>query len=256
MKIGVRLESLGLPFRQALPMAARLGVAGVQFDAVGDLRPDQLSATGRREITHLLRSHGVELTALGCPMRRGLDIPENLDARITFLQQALTLSFELGARRLLIEAGEIPEKDDDPRRQTLRESLSALAIYTDRVGSTLALEIGAEPPDRLDGFLQSLNLHAVGVNFDPANLLIRGYDPVAAVAVLKQWIFHANAHDARRGGAGQLARSVPLGGGDVDWMALLGTLSANDYRGWLVVKTDDPDTAAIEAGVKFLRRLI
>jgi sugar phosphate isomerase/epimerase len=256
MKLGIRLESLGLPFRQTLPAAARQGVGGVQFDTIGDLLPDRLSATGRREVTHLLRSHNLELTALGCPMHRGLDDPENLDARIAFLQQALSLSFDLGARRILVDAGAVNEKDDDPRRQTLRESLSALGSYADRVGSTIALEIGTEPPEHLDGFLQSLNLPAIGVNFDPANLLIHGHDPNAAVTTLEQWIMHANAHDARRGGASRLARSIPIGGGDVDWMALLGTLAANDYCGWMVVKTDDPDPAAIEAGVKFLRRLI
>ena len=53
--IGVRLESLGLPLPPALDEAARLGVGGVQIDAVGDLSPDRLSQTGRRELRHLLR---------------------------------------------------------------------------------------------------------------------------------------------------------------------------------------------------------
>jgi sugar phosphate isomerase/epimerase len=71
--IGVRLECFVLPFRKALAQAAKLGVKGVQFDAVGELSPPQLSESGRRELRALLRTYNVELTALGCPLRRELN---------------------------------------------------------------------------------------------------------------------------------------------------------------------------------------
>src|SRR5687767_10435289 len=64
MKLGIRLESLAIPVRKGLAEAERLGVAGVQVDAAGDLAPDRLTATGRREFRHLLRGRGLELTAL------------------------------------------------------------------------------------------------------------------------------------------------------------------------------------------------
>ena len=56
LKIAVRLESLGLPLRRALFEAGRMGVAGIQVDAVGDLSPNQLSETGRREFRNILRT--------------------------------------------------------------------------------------------------------------------------------------------------------------------------------------------------------
>jgi hypothetical protein len=37
LKIGIRLESLGLPLPRALWQALRLGVRGVQADAAGEL---------------------------------------------------------------------------------------------------------------------------------------------------------------------------------------------------------------------------
>ena len=82
LKIGVRLGPLGLPLRRALTEAARLGVAGVQVDAAGDLAPNTLSQSGRRELLHLLRAHNLELSALGCPLRRGLDVAENQQPRL------------------------------------------------------------------------------------------------------------------------------------------------------------------------------
>ena len=93
VKIGVRLESFGLPLRRALQEAERLGVGGVQVDAAGDLSPRNLSQTGRREFLHLLRAHSLELTALGCPLRHGLDEAEDQEARIDHVRKVLTLSF-------------------------------------------------------------------------------------------------------------------------------------------------------------------
>src|SRR6266704_162185 len=81
LKIGIHLESLGLPLRKALQQASRLGVGGVQVDAVGDLSPTRLSETGRREFRHMLRAYNLELTAVGCPLRRGLDAAEDQQPR-------------------------------------------------------------------------------------------------------------------------------------------------------------------------------
>jgi L-ribulose-5-phosphate 3-epimerase len=256
MKLGARLESIGLPFRAALAAAGKAGAAGVQMDAVGDLHPDRLSQSGRREVTHILRSHGLELTALGCPLRHGLDHPLNLDPRIDHIRKVLTLSFELGARRVIVEAGRVPEKPDDPRALTMRESLTALGTYADRVGATLALESGLESGEALAAYLGTFATGGLGVNYDPGNMLLHGYDPVANLAPVKGLIVHTHAHDARMGGASRSAQSVPLGGGDIDWMAYLGTLAATEYAGWVVVETDDPDAAAVEQGIRFLRRLI
>lgn len=256
MTIGVRLESLGLPFRPALSAAMKSGATGVQFDAVGHLHPDRLSATGRREIGHLLRSYDLEATALHCPLRHGLDQPANMDARIEHLKKALSLSRELGAGIVVIDAGALTHADADPRAAILREALSSLGAHATRVGATLALESGLEAGDRVAGFLNRLPAGGIGVNYDPGNLLLNGFDPVAQIAPLKKYLVHAHAHDGKRGSASQLERSAPLGGGDVDWLAVVGTLAAAEYHGWIVVELDEPNGPAAEAGVKFLKRLI
>jgi sugar phosphate isomerase/epimerase len=258
MKLGVRLESLGLPVRQALLEAQRLGVAGVQADAVGDLAPDRLSETGRREFRHLLRSHGLELTALGCPLRHGLDTPVNLQPRIDHVRKVMSLSFDLGARVAIVEAGRITEQPDDPRSAVLTEALLALGHHGDRVGAVLAVETGLEPGATLRQFLDRLDTGGLGVNYDPANLLMNGFDPIAELSPLLGKVAHAHAKDARAGGASRSAREVPLGHGDIDWMQVVGTLGAGEYRGWLVVERESGATRAadVAAGVAFLRRLL
>ena len=87
-----------------------MGVAGVQVDAVGDLSPNQLSETGRREFRHLLRAHNLELTALGCPLRRGLDAAEDQQPRIEHVRKVMTLSYDLGPRVVVVQAGRVPAR--------------------------------------------------------------------------------------------------------------------------------------------------
>jgi sugar phosphate isomerase/epimerase len=258
LKLGIRLESLGLPLRRALQEAERLGVGGVQVDAVGDLSPNQLSQTGRRELRHLLRAHSLELTALGCPLRRGLDIPQDQQPRIERVRQVMSLGFDLGPRIVIVQAGRVPEDTTDPRAAVLTESLTALGQHGDRTGTTLALETGLESGALLRQFLDRFDTGGLGVNFDPANLLMHGFDPYESARALAGRMVHAHAKDARAASTSRAAQEVPVGHGDIDWMQLLGVLEEVEYRGWLVVEqeTGDNRQADITAGVQFLRRFV
>lgn len=258
LKIGIRLESLGLPLRRGLEEAERLGAAGVQVDAVGDLAPNNLSQTGRREFRHLLRAHNLELTALGCPLRRGLDVAEDQQPRIEHIRKVMALSFDLGARVVIVQAGQVPEDAADPRADRLAEALLALGQYGDRVGATLALETGLESGEVLRRFLDRFDTGSLGVNFDPANLLMHGFDVHESARALHDKIVHTHAKDARRASASRAAQEVPLGHGDIDWLSYLGLLEEIEYRGWLTIERESGEDrrADVAAGVAFLRRLI
>jgi sugar phosphate isomerase/epimerase len=196
----------------------------------------------------------LELTALYCPLRHTLDHALNLQPRIERLIDALKLSFDLGARKVIIEPGQMPTATDDPRAGTMREALVALGTQADRIGTILALETGLESGEALANYLATFDSGAVGVNYDPANLLAHGFDPVTNLAPLRRWIVHTHAHDIRRSSRG--ADDVPIGHGEIEWMSYLGTLAAQDYGGWIVVETSEPNAAVVEQGVQFLRRLV
>jgi L-ribulose-5-phosphate 3-epimerase len=257
LRIGIHLESLGLPLRRGLDEAERLGAAGVQVDAVGNLAPDQLSQTGRRELSHLLRAHNLELAALGCPLRRGLDAPENQEARIEHVKKVLTLSFDLGARLVIVNAGKLPTAADTPGSDLMSEALRALGQSGDRIGATLALTTGLDSPEALAAYLDPFDTGSLGVNLDPASLLVSGFDPVAGVRTLHRRIRHVHARDARVSASTREAQEVPLGHGDIDWMQFLGALEEIEYRSWITIvrQTGDTRLADISTAVAFLRRL-
>jgi sugar phosphate isomerase/epimerase len=258
LKLGIRLESLGLPLRRGLAEAERLGVAGVQVDAAGELSPKNLSQTGRREFKHLLRGHNLELTALGCPLRGGFDKAQDQQPRIEHVRKVMSLSFDLGPRVVIAQAGRIPEDAADPRASMLTEALLTLGRHGDRNGATLALETGLEDGATLKQFLDRLDTGGLGANFDPANLLMHGFDPCASARALLATIVHAHAKDARAASASRAAQEVPVGHGDIEWMELLAALEEVQYCGWLVIEQETGNNRLVDiaASVQFLRRFL
>jgi sugar phosphate isomerase/epimerase len=258
IKIGIGLDSLGLPLRSALQEVERLGVTGVEVAAVGDLAPAQLSQTGRREFRHLLRGHNLELTALSCPLRRGLDAPENQEGRIDHVKNVLALSYELGPRVVIVQAGKVPKTEDDPSFGLMRDALAALAAHGDRVGATLALDTGLDAGEDLANFLARFDTGSLGVNYDPANLLVNGFSPYDSARALAGRIVHVHARDARKAGPSRAAQEVPLGHGDIDWMYLAGLFEEMDYHGWLTIVRDTGSQRRqdIASGVGLLRRIV
>jgi L-ribulose-5-phosphate 3-epimerase len=258
LRMGVCLESLGLPLRQGLQAIERLGVTGVQVNAVGDLAPRTLSQTGRREVRHLLRPHNLELIALGCPLRHGLDVAEGQEARIEHIQEVLRLSSDLGPRIVLIEAGPIPEDPNLPRARLLTEALQVLGRHGERTGAVLALRTGLESGQILRQFLDRFDSGGLGVNLDPASLLINGFDPYESTRALPGRVVYAQAKDARQASASRGGQAVALGHGNIDWMNYLSVLEEIGYRGWLTIEQDQGDERLkdITAGVGFLRSFL
>src|SRR5262249_32543050 len=177
---------LKLPLRAALMEASRLGLAGVQVDAVGELSPERLSQTGRREFRYLLQSYNLELTALGCPLRRGLDSAENQQPRIEHICNTLALSYDLGAKCVIVDGPKVPEAVE-ARASLLRQALAAICSFGDRTGSVLALETGLDSGEKLAGYLSTFDTGSLGVNYDPANMLLNGFDPIQDLMTFRRW---------------------------------------------------------------------
>lgn len=256
LRIGIVAESTGLPLRRAIAEAAKMGAAGLEVAAAGDLNSDQLGETGRREFRNLLRSYNQELAAVSVPLRHGLDIAENLQPRIERVRKVLQLAFDLGARRVVVPCPRIPDDAASPRAQTLREALLALGPFGDRVGTVLGLEIGYDPAEKVKGYLAGFDTGSLRITFDPANLMMHGHEPLANLAGLKDWVVHVHARDARSASLSRGLQEVPLGAGDIDWMAFTATLQVIGYDGFLAVEREQGNSrlADLANGVKFLKR--
>jgi sugar phosphate isomerase/epimerase len=256
LKIAIVAESTGLSMRDALLAAARAGARGVEVAGVGPLAPDALTGTGRREFRNLLRSFDLELAALTVPLRRGLDDADSLQPRIERVRKSMQLAFDLGAGKVVVACPKLPGEEPDARAQLMRESLAALGSYGDRVGCVVALEIGYDSADKVKDYLATFDTGSLKVTFDPANFLLHGHDPLKNLPHLAGLIGHVYARDARSAGLSRGLQEVPVGAGDIDWMAFTATLQVMEFGGFVTVKRDAGENrlADITSGVKFLQR--
>jgi len=252
-KVGVLVDCLGLGVKEGCRKAAELGAEGVQvYCTRGEMHPDELSRTGRRDFAHFLKGLGLELPALCADFGRGYTKPELFEELIPLTKKCLDLAVDLRTKVVTTHIGVVPEEESDPARAAMVDALAQIGEHADARGVSFATETGPESPSLLASFLRSLGCEALTVNYDPANLAMKGFDPVAGVGELGEFIAHTHAKDGVRGKG-----EVPLGKGDVDWPAYLAALDGAGYDGFLTIERERGTEVVedVRRGVEFLRSL-
>lgn len=155
-------------------------------------------------------------------------------------QRTASLAQQLGLKLVTFHAGFLPHDTSDPRFATLLRRLGEIADTFRAAGVVLGLETGQETAPDLVNVLTRLKRENVGVNFDPANMLL--YDkgnPIEALRLLGPWLRQVHIKDARRTKTpGTWGEEVPAGTGEVDWPAFFVTLKQLNFAGNLVIERE------------------
>ena len=155
---------------------------------------------------------------------------------------AVEVTAKLGVKYLSLHAGFIDDSDTAGAKKFF-DRIKCLADLACEKQIELLLETGQETAVELKEFLEELNHPAVGVNFDPANMIL--YDkgnPIEAVKVLGPWIKHIHIKDAiRTKETGTWGAEVVWGQGDVDTELFLKTLKDIGFGGVLAIEREAGD---------------
>jgi len=255
LKVGVMIESFRLGVKGGIQKAAELGADGFQIYVTGgEMAPWNMGQSARREFSHFVESLGLTVSALCGDLGHGYTKPDELEELIDKSKQILDLSADLRVPIVTTHIGVIPEDDSNPTWGIMAEALEELGSHAEKTGSVFATETGPEDPALMRRFLDALKTDAVRVNYDPANLVMLGFDHVRGVRDLAPYIVHTHAKDGIRTPEGG-HKEVPLGEGQVDWPAYLGALEEAGYDGFFTIERevgDDP-VADITKAIEFLR---
>jgi sugar phosphate isomerase/epimerase len=167
------------------------------------------------------------------------------------------MAHDLGTNAVVNHVGRVPPESDSAALSTLVQALSDLGRYGQRVGALVAAETGSESGAELAGLIARLPPGSIGVDLNPAGLIIHGHSPREAVQALAAHVIHVHATDATRDLALGRGVEVPLGQGSAEFPELLGLLEEQQYRGYLTISrrdTRDP-LGAVRQGLEFLRNL-
>ncbi len=126
-------------------------------------------------------------------------------------------------------------------------------------GIRVALETGQESPGELLALLKELDRDDLGVNFDPANMILYASgDPVASLEALAPHVMQIHIKDADpTSQAGQWGVERPMGEGSVDWEAFLGVVRARLRGVDLLIERESGDDRAgeIRAAARLVRAM-
>ena len=257
IKVGVQLASLQLPLRQALLAARELGAEAVEIDARQELKPEDLSHTGVRQVRKMLDDLNLRVSAVSFRTRRGYHVAQDLDARIDATKRALRLAYDLGTNVVVNHIGRVPPAEDAEANSTLVQALADIGGYSQRVGAFLAAETGTESGADLARLIDRLPPGSIGVDLNPAQLVINGHSPAEAVRALGQHILHVHASDATRDLSLGRGVEVQLGRGSAELPELLAVLEEHQYRGYITIERREANNprAEIAQALEFLRNL-
>lgn len=256
-RLAVATRCFERPLRESLRLAADTGAEGVQFDLRDEIPPDELTQSARRDLQHLLDELGLRVAGTTFSLRRGLLDPHELDRRIAAIKQAMTRSFELKSGVLTVRTGHLPADPEDKASQILHDVLDDLARHANHIGVTLALSITPEGPDALQQVLAATHTGPLGVDFDPARVVMGGWEPVSVLRSLHNLVSHVQLRDGLSE-TDEAGTETPFGQGAVPWLEVLATLGEIEYAGWLTaLRTQGSDKAGdLRRAISSVQRLL
>jgi L-ribulose-5-phosphate 3-epimerase len=230
-----RLETIGL--RRVQLALDPLHLEPAAWRATADL----FAARKIELVSGMFGTIGEDYTTLETIKRTGGLVPdEHWEQNWRNIQTVATLAQEFQLKLVTFHAGFLPHEESDPHFQKLKDRVARVAdlFATHRID--LGFETGQETAETLATFLTKLNRPNVGVNFDPANMILydKG-DPIEAMRVLGPWLKQCHIKDATRTTQpGTWGAEVPVGTGDVKWAALFATLKELGYEGNLCIERE------------------
>lgn len=272
--IGVIIDSFRTDIPTAVKKAAAVGAQGIQVYATrGEMSPEEMTSSKIAEFKKLVADNGLVISALcGDLGGGGFSFAERNPEKVEKSKRIIDLAKELDTNVVTTHIGVVPEDKTHDRYKVMQEACFELSRYADSIGAHFAIETGPETSAILKDFLDSLGSTGVGVNLDPANLvMVTGDDPVKAVYNLQKYIVHTHAKDGKQiffkdpeivyGLKKDVIITedsfieVPLGEGSVSWPEYLNALEDIGYKGFLTIEREVGDDPARDIGkaVEFLK---
>lgn len=177
---------------------------------------------------------------------------ENIQANAALAQQ-------LGLKLVSFHAGFLPHEESDPEFEKLRHRIRLVADVFAAKGIDLAFETGQETAETLRTFLEKLGRRNVGVNFDPANMILYNKgDPIESLRTLAPWLKQCHLKDATKTRTpGAWGEEVAVGTGEVDWPAFFRALDEVKFTGDCCIEREagNQRVADIRTAREFVERL-
>ena len=174
------------------------------------------------------------------PKTLGLVPAEYRAERVAVLKKAAEFAAKFSLPSITTHVGFIPEDPTDPEFEATVAALQEVAGRCAELGIGFWFETGQETPVTLLRTIQRVNTGNLGINLDPANLILYGKaNPVDALDVFGTYVRDVHAKDGLYPTDGNnLGKETPLGEGKVNFPVLVPKLKSLGYDGALTIERE------------------
>ncbi|MDF2671549.1 MAG: sgaU [Paenibacillus sp.] len=160
--------------------------------------------------------------------------------RVNILRRFADFASRIGAPAVITHCGFIPENMSDPEYPAVVDTIREVAAYCSQLGIEFWLETGQETPVVLLRTIERVGMANVGINLDPANLIMYGKgNPVDALDLIGPYVRDVHVKDGLYPTNGDhLGFEVQVGQGKVNFPVFLARLKEIGFRGELIIERE------------------
>lgn len=204
-------------------------------------------------INECTKKYGVRVSALWCgwpgprvwnftegPATLGIVPPAYRYERIKMLEKGGSFAVKIGVTDVATHAGFIPENPSTTEYLEVVGCIRHIANVYLKKGLYFLFETGQETPTTLMRLIEDVGTGNLGVNLDPANLLMYGKaNPCDAVDILGKYIRNIHGKDGNYPTNGRsLGREARMGDGRVNYPEFMRRLKAVGYNGPITIERE------------------
>lgn len=181
--------------------------------------------------------------------------------RMQALFEGSDFAAKLNVPDLVTHVGFIPENPYDGNYSGIVHAVKSVADYCAENNQAFLFETGQETPITLLRIIQDIGSTNLGINLDPANLILYGKaNPVDALEVFGKYVRGIHGKDGLYPTDGhELGKEVPLGQGRVNFPVFIARLKEIGYNGDITIEreiTGDEQKRDILEAKRILEQLI
>ena len=195
------------------------------------------------------------------PYTLGLVPPQYREERIRVLKLAADWAKKAGIPAIVTHLGFIPENAKDPEFAAVVATVKDVAEHCKKQDIEFWFETGQETPVTMLRLIQVVGTGNLGVNLDPANLILYGKaSPVDSLDVFGQHVKGLHAKDGLYPtDPMKLGHEVKVGDGKVRFPEFVARLGQVGYKGAYIIEREisgEQQSKDIAETVKYLRGLL
>jgi L-ribulose-5-phosphate 3-epimerase len=242
--------------RVQLALEPLVGPSDGWADAIARLRSAGISI-----VSGMMSCVGEDYTTMESIHRTGGVVPDvTWPETWSNFRKVAPIAATNGIRLVTLHAGFIPDDEDSFLYAKLVKRIAQISALFSEYGVRTGLETGQEAARTLLRFLQNVSEFDVGVNFDPANMLLYGSgEPIDALRSLLPFVKQVHIKDATRSPQkGVWGEEVVVGTGEVNWREFFDVLNGGKFSGYLAIEREAGNNRAgdIRKAKEFLTTVV